>query len=109
MPTNNTIVSPRPAYSRITGAAKTSKLLQPAEPMTFHLGEEAIGGSFHFQSFRIHIHFFSLRHSIFMIFALRTGFAAGIVGTLLGFPLDLVKTRQGHRHATCLVLFRVHL
>ncbi|KAL7537079.1 hypothetical protein ACHAXR_007568 [Thalassiosira sp. AJA248-18] len=33
--------------------------------MTFHLGEEAIGG-----------------------------FAAGIVGTLLGFPLDLVKTRM---------------
>eukprot|EP00579_Thalassiosira_antarctica_P014001 CAMPEP_0201942616 /NCGR_PEP_ID=MMETSP0903-20130614/49358_1 /ASSEMBLY_ACC=CAM_ASM_000552 /TAXON_ID=420261 /ORGANISM="Thalassiosira antarctica, Strain CCMP982" /LENGTH=69 /DNA_ID=CAMNT_0048485051 /DNA_START=56 /DNA_END=262 /DNA_ORIENTATION=- len=31
-------------------------------PMTFHLGEEAIGG-----------------------------FAAGIIGTLLGFPLDLVK------------------
>mmetsp|Transcript_22130 Transcript_22130/g.46689 ORF Transcript_22130/g.46689 Transcript_22130/m.46689 type:complete len:363 (+) Transcript_22130:246-1334(+) len=33
--------------------------------MTFHLGEEAIGG-----------------------------FSAGIVGTLLGFPLDLVKTRM---------------
>jgi len=33
--------------------------------MTFHLGEEAFGG-----------------------------FAAGIVGTLLGFPLDLVKTRM---------------
>ena len=33
--------------------------------MTFHLGEEAIGG-----------------------------FAAGVVGTLLGFPLDLVKTRM---------------
>ena len=33
-------------------------------PMTFHLGEEAVGG-----------------------------LSAGIVGTLLGFPLDLVKTR----------------
>ena len=35
------------------------------KPMTFHLGEEVIGG-----------------------------FAAGVVGTLLGFPLDLVKTRM---------------
>ena len=34
-------------------------------PISFHLGEEAIGG-----------------------------FAAGIVGTLLGFPLDLAKTRM---------------
>ena len=35
------------------------------QPMTsFHLGEEVIGG-----------------------------FAAGVIGTLLGFPLDLVKTR----------------
>jgi solute carrier family 25 carnitine/acylcarnitine transporter 20/29 len=35
------------------------------KPMTFHLGEEVVGG-----------------------------FAAGVVGTLLGFPLDLVKTRM---------------
>ena len=35
------------------------------KPMTFHLGEEVVGGS-----------------------------AAGVVGTLLGFPLDLVKTRM---------------
>ena len=28
------------------------------------------------------------------LMGLKTGFAAGIVGTLLGFPLDLVKTRQ---------------
>ena len=35
------------------------------QPLSFHLGEEAIGG-----------------------------FAAGIVGTLLGFPLDLAKTRM---------------
>ena len=57
----------------------TATLLQPrltknnpndSEPNTqpelpFHLGEEAIGG-----------------------------FAAGVVGTMLGFPLDLVKTRM---------------
>ena len=35
------------------------------EPLSFHLGEETMGG-----------------------------FAAGVVGTLLGFPLDLVKTRM---------------
>ena len=35
------------------------------QPLSFHLGEEAIGG-----------------------------FAAGVFGTLLGFPLDLVKTRM---------------
>ncbi|KAL7482081.1 hypothetical protein ACHAW6_007775 [Cyclotella cf. meneghiniana] len=37
----------------------------PTQSLSFHLGEEAIGG-----------------------------FAAGVVGTLLGFPLDLVKTRM---------------
>jgi len=45
---------------------QTQPLLATKEqPMTsFHLGEEVIGG-----------------------------FAAGVIGTLLGFPLDLVKTR----------------
>lgn len=38
---------------------------QTSQSLPFHLGEEAIGG-----------------------------FAAGVVGTLLGFPLDLVKTRM---------------
>jgi hypothetical protein len=38
---------------------------EASDPLSFHLGEEAIGG-----------------------------FAAGVVGTLLGFPLDLVKTRM---------------
>lgn len=47
------------------GQQQTQQTQQIILPMTFHFGEEAIGG-----------------------------FAAGIVGTLLGFPLDLVKTRM---------------
>ena len=43
----------------------TSAAGSTEKPMTFHLGEEVVGG-----------------------------FAAGVVGTLLGFPLDLVKTRM---------------
>lgn len=55
-----TIQSPLLYLEQNTAAAAL-----PAKPMTFHLGEEVVGG-----------------------------FAAGVVGTLLGFPLDLVKTRM---------------
>ena len=50
-----------PLHLQNTAAAPQTN----TKPMTFHLGEEVIGG-----------------------------FAAGVVGTLLGFPLDLVKTRM---------------
>ncbi|KAL3782979.1 hypothetical protein HJC23_003135 [Cyclotella cryptica] len=48
-----------------TQSSPSNQMPQPTQPLSFHLGEEAIGG-----------------------------FAAGVVGTLLGFPLDLVKTRM---------------
>ena len=50
------------------------------QPMTsFHLGEEVIGG-----------------------------FAAGVIGTLLGFPLDLVKTRYVCAYVMLCHLCSVH-
>ncbi|KAL7429343.1 hypothetical protein ACHAXM_002661 [Skeletonema potamos] len=57
-----TILQQSPLRLQNTAAAPQTK---NTKPMTFHLGEEVIGG-----------------------------FAAGVVGTLLGFPLDLVKTRM---------------
>lgn len=58
-----TILQQSPIHLQNTAAATPQTTT--SEPMTFHLGEEVIGG-----------------------------FAAGVVGTLLGFPLDLVKTRM---------------
>lgn len=56
-----TATAAMPIQPRLT----QSKTPNEASDLSFHLGEEAIGG-----------------------------FAAGVVGTLLGFPLDLVKTRM---------------
>ncbi len=44
---------------------KPANCSNAAEPMTFHLGEEAIGGRLvSFSDCHIHIHLFTLRHSI---------------------------------------------
>lgn len=61
-----TLSSPPPRRLTVHSPTQIMNHQQPTtRTISFHLGEEAIGG-----------------------------FAAGIVGTLLGFPLDLVKTRM---------------
>mmetsp|Transcript_18308 Transcript_18308/g.39571 ORF Transcript_18308/g.39571 Transcript_18308/m.39571 type:complete len:392 (+) Transcript_18308:43-1218(+) len=64
-PSNSQSIKTRLTIQALRNEKQQTQPTATAQPMTFHLGEEAIGG-----------------------------FSAGIVGTLLGFPLDLVKTRM---------------